>query len=55
MKTNPQGPHDGSSQFTIIATASTVALAGQMSPTLAWIAFMAVLAYAAVSDWRERR
>ncbi|WP_158275766.1 hypothetical protein [Bifidobacterium catulorum] len=55
MKTNPQGPQGGSSRFTIIATASAVVLAGQMSSTFAWVAYMAVLAYAAVADWRERR
>ncbi|KAB8290334.1 hypothetical protein [Bifidobacterium avesanii] len=43
--------HGKTAMFPIIASASSVALAGQISPTLAWITYVAVLVYAAVSDW----
>ncbi|MBW3089615.1 hypothetical protein [Bifidobacterium miconisargentati] len=36
--------------FPMIATASSVALAGQISPKMAWLTYVAVLIYAAVND-----
>ncbi|MBT1179639.1 hypothetical protein [Bifidobacterium vespertilionis] len=54
MSKQQEGPRGGST-FRVIAAASSVALAGQISPTLAWITYVAVLVYAAVIDRRNGR
>lgn len=54
MQSRNQGPH-GSTSFTVIAAASTVALAGQLTPRMALAAYAAVLAYAAYADRHGRR
>lgn len=43
------------SMFQCIAAASSVALAGQINPNLAWATYVGVLIYAAVTDRRRNR
>lgn len=56
MGSKEHKPNNGNSEmFPVIAAASSVALAGQISPTLAWVTYVAVLVYAAVTDRNNKK